>query len=99
MDDGSSGPHKSHKVRSSCGRLSLGQRAGSFVQRLGQFIGLGHRMPTVSGVPGRISDGLIEAINLLIEKVLAIDNLLSMWAVCGVEFLKRARAVRAVASR
>jgi hypothetical protein len=33
------------------------------------------------------------------RKAFPIDNLLSMWAVCGLEFLQRARAVRAVASR
>jgi hypothetical protein len=43
----------------------VGPAAGSFVQRLCQFISLGPKLPTASGGPGRISDGLLEAINLL----------------------------------
>ena len=31
-------------------------------------------MPTVSGGPGRISDGLTEAINLLIKKILRVET-------------------------
>jgi hypothetical protein len=31
-------------------------------------------MPTVSGGPGRISDGLAEAINLLIKKILRVET-------------------------
>jgi hypothetical protein len=73
VDDGSSGPHKSHKVRSRCGRLSLGQRrAASSSASVNS--GVGHRMPTVSGGPGRISDGLTEAINLLIKKILRVET-------------------------
>jgi hypothetical protein len=51
----------------------LGQRRAAFFSASVNF-GLGHRMPTVSGGPGRISDGLTEAINLLIKKILRVET-------------------------
>ena len=52
---------------------SLGQRRAALSSASVNF-GLGHRMPTVSGGPGRISDGLTEAINLLIKKILRVET-------------------------
>jgi hypothetical protein len=51
----------------------LGQRRAALSSASVNF-GLGHRKPTASAGPGRISDGLTEAINLLIKKILRVET-------------------------
>jgi hypothetical protein len=65
MDDGQQWSNTKRSQNQKQLPTLVGPVAGSFVQRLCQFISLGPKLPTASGGPGRISDGLLEAINLL----------------------------------
>ena len=53
-------------------------------------------MPTVSGGPGRISDGLTEAVNLLIKKILRVETrtLQILTATRGIGFPRAKQVVR-----